>query len=180
MLLLRLCCLLGLLDAKRLPLPEGYEVLQVQVLTRHGERTPAHPVPVDGKQAWSAGLGVGELTPRGFVQHVRLGQKLRRRYGASFVPGPPASSRQQIYVRTSDLDRCHLSAQGFLRGFFSHLRRRTRTHQRQQQRQSHSLQDTEAEDFVENDATTSADIKTLLTLPPIHTVPPTMEYLLRG
>jgi hypothetical protein len=59
---------------------------------------------------------IGELTIRGFKQHVRNGKMLRRTYGNSILP---REFGDQIYVRSTNLQRTITSAEAVLFGMFS-------------------------------------------------------------
>ena len=59
---------------------------------------------------------MGELTNIGKQQHYNLGQFFRSRYGNVLLDDN--YSENQIYIRTSDVDRTHESAQSNLAGIF--------------------------------------------------------------
>uniref|UniRef100_L7M8T7 Putative lysosomal & prostatic acid phosphatase n=1 Tax=Rhipicephalus pulchellus TaxID=72859 RepID=L7M8T7_RHIPC len=84
----------------------------LQVVYRHGDRTPIRtfkndPIPIT---AWKE--GPGQLTKVGCLQHYTLGSHLRSRY-ANFLTGNP----HELRVWSSDKDRCLASAQCHLAGF---------------------------------------------------------------
>jgi len=87
----------------------------VQVVFRHGDRTPAYTYPTDPyKQFWEE-IGLGILTKTGMQQHYDLGRYFRERYG-SFL-GDRYDARQ-LYVRSTDIDRTLQSAYCDLAGLF--------------------------------------------------------------
>ncbi|GAB6022135.1 hypothetical protein CHUAL_006276 [Chamberlinius hualienensis] len=73
----------------------------VQIIFRHGDRTPIDPFPTDEwKDYWT--IGYGELTTRGKQQHYALGQYIRQRYGEYLNDTYWAN---QVLVNSTDLDR---------------------------------------------------------------------------
>ncbi|KAH7826649.1 putative histidine phosphatase superfamily [Monocercomonoides exilis] len=90
------------------------ELLSVTVLTRHGDRGPN--ILVNGYE--NPGLP-GEITPRGLKQQKALGEALRKHY----VEGNLLSLSSQykpseFYGRSSDYNRCLLSAWSLLAGLY--------------------------------------------------------------
>ncbi|TKR68241.1 hypothetical protein L596_024248 [Steinernema carpocapsae] len=88
----------------------------VQLVWRHGDRSPASLFPTDkgnNESTWTWGLG--ELTLKGMAQHYRLGKWLRKRYDGylskDYFPF-------EIFVRSSDYNRTLVSAQANLAGLF--------------------------------------------------------------
>ncbi|KAI6197932.1 Sidoreflexin [Aphelenchoides besseyi] len=60
--------------------------------------------------------GFGQLSPEGVNQHIRLGKKLRARY-SQFIS--PEYKSEEIYVRSSDVNRTILSAHANMIGFYA-------------------------------------------------------------
>jgi len=88
----------------------------VHAVFRHGDRTPIDPFPTDPYR--DAGLwpvGFGQLTSLGKSQQLQAGRWLRERY-AGFLG--PQYSPDQIYIRSTDVDRTLMSAQSLLAGLF--------------------------------------------------------------
>lgn len=85
----------------------------VQVLFRHGDRTPTETYPNDPHQNWIGGWG--SLTNKGKLQLYYLGQRLREQY-RNFLPEYYLTDN--VYVRSSYADRCLMSAQTLLAGLF--------------------------------------------------------------
>ena len=88
----------------------------VQLLYRHGDRTPCDIYPNDpyrDSSHWP--VGFGQLTREGKMMHYELGQWLRQRYQGFLSSN---FSEQEIYVRSTDLDRTLMSAQSNLAGLF--------------------------------------------------------------
>jgi lysosomal acid phosphatase len=86
----------------------------VHIVYRHGERTPIDIFPTDPhKDDWPVGLG--QLTSRGKATHFQLGQWLRSRYDGFLSSN---YTEEEIYVRSTDVDRTLMSAQANLAGLF--------------------------------------------------------------
>lgn len=86
------------------------------VLYRHGDRTPIEPYPSDpwgDIKDWPTGWG--QLTNLGKQQHHELGKWLRKRYDS--ILGK-TYSKQDIYVRSTDVDRTLMSALSNLAGLY--------------------------------------------------------------
>lgn len=88
----------------------------VVVLFRHGDRAPVDMYPTDpykDRSNWP--VGFGQLTPRGKMMQFRLGQFLRKRY-ENFLSD--TYDENDIYVRSSDVDRTLMSAMSNLAGLY--------------------------------------------------------------
>jgi len=85
----------------------------VQVIIRHGQRTPEYPYPTDRYKSWEEGWG--QLTEEGKRQEYELGQYLRSRYGSFISDNYKAN---QIHAVSSGLDRTVMSAQLCLAGMY--------------------------------------------------------------
>ncbi|CAG9861469.1 unnamed protein product [Phyllotreta striolata] len=88
----------------------------VIVIFRHGDRTPIKPYPNDpykDKSYWP--VGFGQLTNEGKQRHYQLGRWLRSRYDG-FLPS--TYSENDIYVRSTDIDRTLMSAEANLAGLY--------------------------------------------------------------
>ncbi|KAL3077375.1 hypothetical protein niasHT_035210 [Heterodera trifolii] len=94
------------------------ELLLVQALWRHGDRSPLGTFKNDPNQEDAWPQGWGQLSAKGMAQHVKLGAKLKARYidGLHFVNRRYLS--KEIYVRSTDLNRTLTSAIANLIGFF--------------------------------------------------------------
>ncbi|GMR51179.1 hypothetical protein PMAYCL1PPCAC_21374, partial [Pristionchus mayeri] len=91
----------------------------VQLLWRHGDRTPIRLIPTDTEnkeESWPEGLG--ELTKVGMTQQYRLGQWIRARYGKFLGE---TWNKDAVYIRSSDYNRTLMSAQAALAGLFPPL-----------------------------------------------------------
>lgn len=86
------------------------------VLFRHGDRTPVEPYPSD---PWSDvndwPTGWGQLTNTGKRQHHELGKWLRKRYDSILNK---TYSKNEIYIRATDVDRTLMSALSNLAGLY--------------------------------------------------------------
>ncbi|KAK4037247.1 prostatic acid phosphatase isoform X2 [Daphnia magna] len=94
----------------------NHTVRLVHMLYRHGDRTPVRPYPKDpylNLTNWP--VSWGQLTKEGKDRHFKLGQLNRERYegflSESYDP-------DEIYVRSSDVDRTLMSAQCHLAGLY--------------------------------------------------------------
>ncbi|KAK7794415.1 hypothetical protein R5R35_010392 [Gryllus longicercus] len=95
---------------------ESGTLVLVNVVYRHGDRTPVSPYPTDpyrNVSFWP--VGWGQLTNRGKEQHFELGKWLRERYD-HFLP--EEYSRDDIYIRSTDVDRTLMSAESNLAGLY--------------------------------------------------------------
>ncbi|CAG5136630.1 unnamed protein product [Candidula unifasciata] len=95
--------------------PESLQ--QVNLLYRHGDRSPVFVYPTDINQqavAWPDGLGW--LTNIGKLQHYKLGQYLRSRYDGFL--NTSHYNHQEISVQSSGVERCLMSAYCNLAGLF--------------------------------------------------------------
>ncbi|KAK3593233.1 hypothetical protein CHS0354_012313 [Potamilus streckersoni] len=89
----------------------------VQLLFRHGDRSPTHAYPSDihTEDEWLQGFG--QLTTRGMYQQYTLGQFLLERYvQTKFLNS--SYKRTEVYVRSTDFDRTLMSADCVLAGLF--------------------------------------------------------------
>ncbi|KAM9307680.1 prostatic acid phosphatase-like [Gastrophryne carolinensis] len=85
------------------------------VLFRHGDRSPAVTFPNDRYKESSWPEGFGQLTQLGKEQQFELGKYLRKRY-SEFLS--ETYKTEEVYVRSTDMDRTILSAQANLAGLF--------------------------------------------------------------
>lgn len=117
-------CLLPLLMAVVVlgPLPalslhthlEGLRL--VHLVYRHGDRTPINPYPNDpykDRKYWT--VGFGQLTGQGKLRQYELGQWLKERYSGFLSE---EYDEEEIYVRSTDVDRTLMSAQSNLAGLY--------------------------------------------------------------
>ncbi|KAK0662046.1 putative 3-phytase A precursor [Cercophora samala] len=116
------------------PMPEGAEIVQVQMLSRHGSRYPTIGSNVDGLgrrigeakkkggfkargeldflNEWSYELGEEILVPKGRQELYDSGVLHAYMYGKLYNPN------SKIIVRTTTQDRMLKSAENFMAGFF--------------------------------------------------------------
>lgn len=88
----------------------------VHLVFRHGDRTPVDPYPNDpykDRKFWP--VGFGQLTPGGKMRHFELGQWLRERYSGYLSKD---YDEEEVYVRSTDVDRTLMSAQANLAGLY--------------------------------------------------------------
>ncbi|CAJ0576413.1 unnamed protein product, partial [Mesorhabditis spiculigera] len=95
-----------------LPIDGDKSLQLVQVIWRHGDRSPTTTCatdPIQDDQWIFGGGGWGQLSPIGMQQHVELGVKLRKRYiDTGFLS--PHYRADEVYFRSTDLNRTLLSA----------------------------------------------------------------------
>ena len=87
----------------------------LQILHRHGDRTPFHFVngdPFSEQKYWL--MGKGQLTSKGKFRMYKLGQFIGKSYSEFFNLINP----KQVYARSSIEHRCIESAEAFLAGAF--------------------------------------------------------------
>ncbi|OUC46046.1 histidine acid phosphatase, partial [Trichinella nativa] len=89
------------------------ELRLLQVIWRHGDRTPAMNFPLNPDQVWSE--GTGELTKLGILQQYQLGRFLRHRY-ENFLPKNYSS--HEVFIRSTDVNRTLMSALANLAALF--------------------------------------------------------------
>lgn len=116
--LLVVSCLVVLLQVAPLvqTQPEDGKLLFAHVLYRHGDRTPIEPYPNDpwkDPSHWSAGWG--QLVNAGKLRHYKLGLWLRDRYRNLLSS---TYTNNEIYVRSTDVDRTLMSAESNLAGLY--------------------------------------------------------------
>jgi len=91
------------------------ELVAIQIVHRHGARSPLHPSPTkDGWDTIAPKYAVGQLTTRGMAMHEAFGKKLKTEYG----PFVSNFGNSDVYVRSSDVNRCLLSVQSLLAGLW--------------------------------------------------------------
>lgn len=91
------------------------KLVLVQLLYRHGDRTPINAFPTDPNKDYFNNIGPGQLTAIGKEQHFVLGKYLRTRY-ADYL-----SARyhvDNVTVRSTDIDRTLMSAYCNFAGLF--------------------------------------------------------------
>ncbi|XP_071792093.1 LOW QUALITY PROTEIN: prostatic acid phosphatase-like [Asterias amurensis] len=89
----------------------------VNVLYRHGDRTPVDVYPSDPHKADTWPEGLGQLTTHGMNMHYELGQWLRERYIKSGFLNE-TYNRDALHVRSTDKDRTLMSAESDLSGLY--------------------------------------------------------------
>ncbi|KAM9307681.1 prostatic acid phosphatase-like [Gastrophryne carolinensis] len=90
------------------------------VLFRHGDRSPFATYPNDKYKEESWPDGFGQLTQLGMEQQYELGKYLRKRY-YGFIN--ETYSRQEVFVRSTDMDRTIMSVLVNLAGLFPPVER---------------------------------------------------------
>ncbi|XGW09332.1 hypothetical protein V3C99_011547 [Haemonchus contortus] len=97
------------------------ELLLIQVIWRHGDRSPTKTWPTDPFQEgnWTfGGGGFGQLSPIGMGQHMRLGEFLRKTYVDKLNFLNSRYSSKEIYIRSTDKNRTLISAMSNMLGMY--------------------------------------------------------------
>lgn len=86
----------------------------VQILFRHGDRTPIEPFPTDKhKDYWTQGFG--QLTKIGKQEQYELGQFIRKRY-QDFLN--ESYNCDEVLINSTNVDRTLMSAESVLAGLY--------------------------------------------------------------
>ncbi|CAL2033500.1 unnamed protein product [Caenorhabditis brenneri] len=99
---------------------DGFDLVFVQALWRHGDRAPQHPYANDKftEEDWKhIGSGIGQLTYKGVRQQIQLGDDIRKRYVESgFLPGD--YDENEVKFRSTNRNRTILSAEANFLGMY--------------------------------------------------------------
>uniref|UniRef100_A0A183CMG3 acid phosphatase n=1 Tax=Globodera pallida TaxID=36090 RepID=A0A183CMG3_GLOPA len=95
------------------------ELLLVQALWRHGDRSPTGTFRSDPNQEDAWPQGWGQLSPKGMAQHVVLGGKLKARYIDELKFVSERYLNKEIYLRSTDVNRTLTSAISNMIGFYN-------------------------------------------------------------
>ena len=113
--LLFLCASFFLLsDSKLVLVIHTFRYLLIKISLRHGARGPIYDNYDSKDQVYNA----GELVPTGMRQHYNLGRQLRKEYIENLNFLSPAFNHEEIYIRSTNVNRTLMSAQSLFMGFF--------------------------------------------------------------
>lgn len=101
---------------------DGYKLVLVNPIWRHGDRGPTESFPGDvlTEDDWDfGGGGYGELSPIGMTQHFNLGKMLYDRYAANDVFLSSRYKAKEVYVKSTDRNRTLISAMSNFAGMYS-------------------------------------------------------------
>nr|XP_022303478.1 lysosomal acid phosphatase-like [Crassostrea virginica] len=93
----------------------------VQILYRHGDRSPTHGYPNDPVKESDWPQGYGQLSKLGMDQEYRLGQSIQNLYIKKLGFLPVKYNRTKVFVRSTDIDRTLMSAYCVLAGLYPSL-----------------------------------------------------------
>ena len=88
------------------------------IVMRHGQRTPKFVLPNDDRKSWPDHVGPGMLTVQGAKDMIVLGHTIRMHYVDEEHVVSPTYVRNEVYARSTDIDRTLQSAESFFRGFY--------------------------------------------------------------
>uniref|UniRef100_A0A6P7GAB6 acid phosphatase n=1 Tax=Diabrotica virgifera virgifera TaxID=50390 RepID=A0A6P7GAB6_DIAVI len=117
--LVLVCCFILVVAAKDAKTNNySSELVAVAVIFRHGDRSPLASFPTDEyfknlKDYFP--MGLGQLTKKGIQRQYKLGQWLRQKYKGFLNE---SYSNKDIYVQSSNIDRCLMSASATLAGLY--------------------------------------------------------------
>ncbi|UJR32487.1 hypothetical protein I4U23_019949 [Adineta vaga] len=94
---------------------QNAQLIGTHIIYRHGDRTPAFAYPTSQVHSSFWPNGFGQLTRRGQLQQIYLGQYFRQRY-SHFLNSSYIAS--ELYIRSSDYDRTLMSAYSNLIGLY--------------------------------------------------------------
>uniref|UniRef100_A0A915BHA7 Acid phosphatase n=1 Tax=Parascaris univalens TaxID=6257 RepID=A0A915BHA7_PARUN len=93
-------------------------LIMVQPIWRHGDRSPTTTFPNDPNQESAWPLGWGQLTPIGMDQQVSLGNALYEEYVVKNKFLSTSLSFNEMYIRSTDVNRTLISAYCNLIGMY--------------------------------------------------------------
>ncbi|VDM48707.1 unnamed protein product [Toxocara canis] len=93
-------------------------LIMVQVIWRHGDRSPTKTFKNDPNQESAWPLGFGQLTPQGMEQHMILGDLLYKEYVEKHQFLNRSLSFNQMYIRSTDVNRTYISAYSNIFGMY--------------------------------------------------------------
>ena len=110
----------------KLSLSESAELLFVVEMVRHGARSEVKDLSFYEDIKWPE--GPGQLTPTGMRQQYLLGEDMRRSYIEDVSLLSSAYKSEEVYVRSTNVNRTIMSAYSQLMGLFPESAERTPKH----------------------------------------------------
>lgn len=96
---------------------EDDELVLLQVLFRHGDRSPTRTFPTDQHAGvWTRGLG--QLTKQGIWRSYNLGKYLKKTFIDDLGFLPPTFNVDEVRVRSTGYDRTIMTAQAVMTGLY--------------------------------------------------------------
>uniref|UniRef100_A0A915NVL9 acid phosphatase n=1 Tax=Meloidogyne floridensis TaxID=298350 RepID=A0A915NVL9_9BILA len=95
-----------------------YQLIFVQTIWRHGDRSPIYIYPNDPNKESAWPNGFGELTTRGMIQQFNLGKFLGKRYIDELQLLSPHYRSEEIFVISTDTNRTIQSATANMMGMY--------------------------------------------------------------
>uniref|UniRef100_A0A0K0FLE0 Lysosomal acid phosphatase n=1 Tax=Strongyloides venezuelensis TaxID=75913 RepID=A0A0K0FLE0_STRVS len=95
------------------------DLVLIQALWRHGDRSPSGSYPNDPYPESFWPVPWSELSPLGMDQHFRQGLKIKQRYVEQFRFLNSTYHKSEVSARSTDVDRCLASAYSNLAGLYS-------------------------------------------------------------
>jgi len=112
-----LCTIFALIPAFETRSTDKDELVLLQILFRHGDRSPTRLYPTDAHGAhWTRGLG--QLTKTGIWRAFNLGKYFKKTYIDDLGFLPPMFNTEDVAIRSSGYDRTIMTAQSVMTAMY--------------------------------------------------------------